>query len=125
MSAVTYDPVECAPKMREVIHYALGGDYWAKKTWIYFVRVGDAVKIGRAKDLGARLRLLRVDNADEVQLLAKIRGTVAGEKEIQDLFHKSRIRGEWFRETPELIEFATYCAMVDLRDELQREAGLL
>jgi hypothetical protein len=100
-----------------------------KNVWIYFVQAGDAIKVGHASDVEARLRLLRVDNPVAVRLLAKIRGTVAGEKAIHEKFAHVRIRGEWFRAVPELLELASDCWLAqesaDAAREAEEEAGLV
>jgi hypothetical protein len=122
--------VEWAPLTREAWRIA-NTDYEVarKAVWIYFVQAGDAVKVGHAADVEARLRLLRVDNPVEVRLLAKIRGTVAGEGAIHKKFAHAHIRGEWFKAVPELLEFAADCWLTqestDAGREAEEEAGLV
>lgn len=64
---------------------------------VYFVRAGDAVKIGWSKDVASRVRSIQVANAQEVELVALVEGGEAEERELHDLFAPHHIRGEWYR----------------------------
>lgn len=92
-----------------------GGWFGERRATLYFARVADAVKIGHARDVKARMRLLRVDNAGEVELLGTVAGTLEGERAIHERFAHLRIRGEWFEATDELLHFVTCCALSEER----------
>lgn len=69
--------------------------------WIYYVRVGDRVKIGYSADVKRRMRAYPPDS----HLLAVHPGTRQLETEMHQRFAGSRAAGrEWFRETPDLAE---------------------
>jgi hypothetical protein len=77
--------------------------------YVYFVHApdNDAVKIGRAADPNRRVQILQVGSPGTVTLLGWIRTTPEDRLEsvIQGRFKKDRLRGEWFRATPELMKF--------------------
>lgn len=69
--------------------------------WIYYVRVGDQVKIGYSADVKRRMRAYPPDS----HLLAVHPGTRELETELHQRFAGSRAAGrEWFRETVDLVE---------------------
>lgn len=74
---------------------------------IYFVQAGEngPIKIGRADDVYARLDNLQTGNAEELRLLVHVDGDRALEGTLHTHFDKDRIRGEWFRPSPELLQF--------------------
>lgn len=76
-----------------------------KRDVIYFVRSGDAVKIGFTSDLEARLRVLRTDTAGEIELLAVMEGDRREEARLHADFKHLRIKREWFRAEEELLAF--------------------
>lgn len=80
-----------------------------EKTWcyIYFVRSGDAVKIGRSVDPPQRIRELQTTHAAELVLLAYVAAHVALEGAIHQRFEHLRTRrtGEWFRLESDLVAF--------------------
>lgn len=73
-------------------------------TFVYFIACGDrgAIKVGVATDVTRRVAELQTGSADELILLAYTPGGFALESGIHDQFSADRIRGEWFRDTPEL-----------------------
>lgn len=80
----------------------------ARAQSIYFVSSNEVpdfpVKIG-ISDIAvtARLQGLQCACPFELEVLASMRGTAAGEAELHRRFKPSLIRGEWFRRTPELM----------------------
>jgi hypothetical protein len=74
---------------------------------IYFIQAGKAgpIKIGISKDPRRRLRALQVPNAKTLSLLGCMEGDLDTEREIHSTFRYSRIRGEWFSPSPELMKF--------------------
>jgi hypothetical protein len=71
--------------------------------YVYFVSDGAAIKIGRAVDVVARLRALQVSHQQPLTLLA----TLLAHRSIEGLLHRrfrtSRVNGEWFQATPDLL----------------------
>jgi hypothetical protein len=82
-------------------------DYSMAPKSVYFIRaVGlDAIKIGFATDVHSRFRSVAVCCPVPVELLGYISSFEAAEIERRwhVRYRSDRIRGEWFRETPELL----------------------
>jgi len=72
---------------------------------VYFIQESaiGAIKIGATGNLKRRLDMLRVHSPHEVSVLACVPGDERLEKYLHDRFRSSRIRGEWYRATPELF----------------------
>ena len=75
-------------------------------TWLYFLQAGfdGPIKIGLTHRVRRRRMALQVANATPLTLLVDVPGTAAEERRLHDRFGAARIRGEWFRPTPELLE---------------------
>lgn len=71
---------------------------------IYFVQAGPGgpVKIGRSKNPGERLKGLRTQRREPLQLLASFNGAAWMEGALHGALSESRIEGEWFRLSPEV-----------------------
>jgi hypothetical protein len=68
--------------------------------WVYYIRMGDLVKIGYALDVAKRMRAY----PPTAELLAAHPGTQLVEREMHKRFKADLARGrEWFRESPELV----------------------
>jgi hypothetical protein len=88
---------------------------------IYLVQAGKSgpVKVGWASDYGnvaRRVGALQVGNHDELHLLATLPGGRDRERALHEQFASDRIRGEWFRPTPELLGLASVAAPPPARD---------
>lgn len=72
---------------------------------IYFARQGESgpIKIGHTDNVKNRFDSLQTASAEHLQLLAIIPGDRSREKSLHGLFENSRINGEWFAPTPELL----------------------
>jgi Meiotically up-regulated gene 113 len=70
---------------------------------VYFVRAGDAVKIGRTGNLAARLKALATGSAVALELLAAVPGGARLEARLHRRWRHLRLRGEWFRADEELL----------------------
>jgi hypothetical protein len=72
---------------------------------VYFIRAGDAIKIGRTGNMAARLRSLATASAVALELLA----TMPGGRQVEARLHRQwrhlHIRGEWFRADEELLRY--------------------
>lgn len=69
---------------------------------VYFIKAGDTVKIGIAKNPHDRLRTLQVARPERLELLAVIAGGEKREAALHRRFSKHSIGGEWFRLEGEL-----------------------
>jgi hypothetical protein len=65
--------------------------------WIYFIRAGDFVKIGFAREVTNRLPRLQTGSPVKLELLMAIQGKASLEKDFHRKFAKLRAHGEWFK----------------------------
>ena len=74
---------------------------------VYFI--GDpttgTVKIGFSKSVNRRLAQLQIATTSELQLLGCTVGGPRLEKKLHEQFKPFRVRGEWFRLGPELLQY--------------------
>lgn len=73
--------------------------------YIYFIDGSDHVKIGFTRSIAARMVKMRTDVPGAIKLLHMEPGTFQTEKIVHRHFAALRIRGEWFRKAPELLEY--------------------
>jgi hypothetical protein len=73
--------------------------------YVYFIRAGARIKIGRAADLRRRVRELQTAHAEELSLVLSIPAHAALEGAIHQRFAHHRLRGEWFRAGADLVAF--------------------
>lgn len=74
---------------------------------IYFIRdtaSGD-IKIGFSGNPSRRLAILQTGHANHLELLGVISGSLTEEQALHERFANSHKRGEWFRPTPDLVDF--------------------
>jgi hypothetical protein len=71
---------------------------------LYFIRAGDAVKIGRAVDVWTRMANMQVNNHLELDCICRLRGRGHEERAWHSFFRTHHIRGEWFQWTPAMAE---------------------
>lgn len=62
------------------------------------------IKIGIASNIHERLSKLQISTAYELKLLKLVKDAAHLEREIHKEFASSRVRGEWFRSSPALLE---------------------
>lgn len=72
---------------------------------VYFVRAGEAIKIGFSTNTPSRIASLQTSNAEQLELLGSIPGTPEDERELHERFCHFRIRGEWFRDADEIVDY--------------------
>jgi len=89
---------------------------------IYFIQAGKngPIKIGQTNNgIEERIAQLQTGCPYELRLLWCYNGDGYTEQVVHDLFKHERIRGEWFRPSPSILEF--------IRDEManEQEVGLL
>lgn len=73
--------------------------------YVYFLRAGDAIKIGFSIEPNQRKSGLQVGNPLELETLATVSVNKITEREAKDKFNHLKIRGEWFRAEPELLDY--------------------
>jgi hypothetical protein len=74
--------------------------------WLYAIQAGEGgpVKIGVTNSPGQRLRTLQTGNAETLRGIAAWRGHGFEEGQLHEEYAYARMRGEWFRPVPELVE---------------------
>ena len=82
--------------------WAVERDLAAKRGDLYFIRAGNRIKIGRTVNIANRLSKMQADNHEDLCCLLVLRGRGHEEGEWHKRFVGDRIRGEWFRATPDL-----------------------
>jgi hypothetical protein len=70
---------------------------------VYFIRAGDAIKIGYTTNLAARKRALETASAVSLELLGAISGDRSEEARLHREWQHLHIRGEWFHADEELL----------------------
>ena len=79
---------------------------WENVGGIYFVGFGDYVKIGfTSTPVQKRLAALQAECPEPLVVYASIPGTMRLERELHRRFAASRLQSEWFRKTPELLDY--------------------
>ncbi|HEY7154732.1 MAG TPA: GIY-YIG nuclease family protein [Gemmataceae bacterium] len=85
---------------------------------VYFLRGGDAIKIGYTTNLAARQRTLETGSAVPLELLASVAGDRREETRLHQEWWHLHIRGEWFRADEELLRYIRELAAGPLVVEL-------
>lgn len=87
--------------VRGTQYFESGYDKWPK---VYFIGAKEGpVKIGRAVNVAKRLNAIQTGNPEKLMILASaIEGDIINEKSLHEKYAGSRIRGEWFRRTPNI-----------------------
>ena len=91
---------------------------WAERelrgSWVYFLRRSDeAIKIGYSAQPKVRVTTLRGKHGD-LEVLALMRGGRDEERALHSRFAMSRLEGEWFTATPELLAFVAEMATLTI-----------
>lgn len=74
-------------------------------TYFVLAETTRLIKIGKARNVQARLKALKSVSPDVLTLLAVVDGSVYPEDELHRRFDANRKHGEWFVPTPELLAF--------------------
>lgn len=69
---------------------------------LYFIRAGDAVKIGRAADVFRRMVNMQTNNHLELDCVCRLRGRGHEEHAWHVYFQAHHIRGDWFWWMPDI-----------------------
>lgn len=76
-----------------------------RRSLVYFVQSGSAVKIGVTEDIDKRLAALQTGTPAPICLLATIPGNKTTESQLHKRFAADHIHYEWFRLSPELLQY--------------------
>ncbi|MCH7716405.1 MAG: GIY-YIG nuclease family protein [Gemmatimonadetes bacterium] len=81
---------------------------------VYFIAVGDeAIKIGVAQNVEARMAALQTGNHEKLRLIGSIPGDVTTEKKFHRVFAKYHVHGEWFKAAPPLLQFIEFISEME------------
>lgn len=72
---------------------------------VYFIRGGAFIKIGKTRDLNARLPGIQTSYPEPLEVLLAIGGGRNLEKALHQKFASLRAEGEWFRAEPNLLTY--------------------
>jgi len=87
---------------------------------VYYVRSASGlIKIGIADDVAKRLATLQTGNAELLTVIATEPGGRARELTLHNRFHFARVRGEWFRPDPRLLQHIAEVER-DMREHFRR-----
>jgi hypothetical protein len=92
---------------------------------VYFVQAGAGgpIKIGVASDLNARVGALQTGCPELLVVLASIEGDAATETIYHAHLRRFRLRGEWFKPAPEVLECVDRAKSGLLPEELRPRAA--
>lgn len=85
--------------------------------FVYVVKpdYGDVVKIGVAADVPQRLAALQVSHPERLVIVRVLRGGVAHERALHDLFKEYRRLGEWFQFCGPIAKWIVETEQFDVR----------
>ncbi|ENN86096.1 hypothetical protein RHSP_32219 [Rhizobium freirei PRF 81] len=101
---------------KEIIESVLQSevDFEAQTGHVYFIKMGDFVKIGYSGGLLSRIKNLEVGFPEPSELLATIPGTKNTEAYFHKIFSSLRVKGEWFKFEGALKAFVSIAAISTL-----------
>jgi hypothetical protein len=76
--------------------------------WVYFMEMGDFVKIGWSAWPKARRDALQTANPYDIKILGAFPGCLGNELDLHEIFKHLRTRGEWFRKSPGLLAYIAW-----------------
>lgn len=71
--------------------------------FVYFMRAGDAVKIGYSTDVMQRRTELQTGSAEVIDMIVAVRRRKSFERMLHRRFARHRLHGEWFKAVPAII----------------------
>lgn len=75
------------------------------KTFIYFMRAGEFIKIGHSRNWRSRMADMQTGSPYTIVPLLVLIGAVKDEKKLHNRFRASHFRGEWFRPSAAITSF--------------------
>jgi hypothetical protein len=97
----------------------------AQQTFIYFLQVGDRIKIGVSKKPFTRLKSITAGAHGHIAKVIIVPGSVADERWLHRHFDRRRVNGEWFSATPPLVAMMLRCAKAGRLDPDDGKVGWL
>lgn len=95
-----------------------------EETFVYFLRAGEFVKIGRSKRWKVRMAHMQIGSPYTIVPLLVLIGDEALEKRLHARFRADRFRGEWFHMSPTIGAFIKQnlqnCVAKADRDDLRK-----
>lgn len=81
---------------------------------IYFVQDSETsyIKIGFSEEPINRVRQLQTSSPGNLRLLFAMEGTMEDERELHGWFKNSKVRGEWFKPTSDILTHIIYNAVL-------------
>jgi hypothetical protein len=76
-----------------------------RKGKVYFIRAGDKIKIGFSTRPLDRLKALQTAHPGCLEIIGIMHGAFSLEGRLHEQFSRYRIRGEWFRLSPEIVRY--------------------
>lgn len=76
--------------------------------WVYFMEMGDFVKIGWSTWPASRRDTLQTSCPYDIKILGAFPGSIGNEAGLHTLFSHLRARGEWFRKSPGLLAYIAW-----------------
>jgi len=90
---------------------------------IYVLRYGDLLKIGYSSELSRRVYAIMHGIPGDVTFVGHMPGDVEVEAHLHFVFAASRFSGEWFRQTPDILEFCRVMLIPELPAVADRVDG--
>lgn len=101
-------PIAATPKPLPMFSLEIG-----RPGFVYFLRMGDKVKIGFSTNVGKRLKAIQTACPLPAEVVKIIPGSEQTERYFHAHFAANRINGEWFALDSHLAAFLSYPAPVD------------
>ena len=76
-----------------------------RRTYVYFIRNGNTVKIGHSHSPHKRMASMRTANHAKLEMLAITDGGAMRERVLHKRFAKFRLSGEWFTLAPDITKY--------------------
>ena len=76
--------------------------------WVYFMEMGDFIKIGWSTWPQNRRDALQAANPYDIIILGAFPGGIENEAHLHQVFAPLRTRGEWFRKSPGLLAYIAW-----------------
>jgi predicted DNA-binding transcriptional regulator AlpA len=76
--------------------------------WVYFMEMGDFIKIGWSTWPASRREALQAGNPYDIKLLGAFPGCLGNEAAVHETFAHLRSRSEWFRKSPGLLAYIAW-----------------
>jgi len=78
-------------------------------SFVYFIRSESGkIKIGVTTDVRKRLGSLRTSSSERIDLIGYMQGDVSLERSLHQKFAASRLSGEWFSPSSDLLDFIEF-----------------